>query len=344
MPLTKRVIPCALTNLSITTLGLGGAALGGLYSGVKRDDAVQTIQDALAAQINYVDTAPYYGFGYSERVIGDVLRDQSSATQPYVLSTKVGRVLKAGAVENPAAYGWPNGLPFTPVFDYSYDAVMRSFEDSLQRLGLAQIDILYMHDIGAFTHGAEHEKHFTAAMTSGYKALDELRRAGLIKAFGIGVNEWEVCKAVLDYGQWDVLLLAGRYTLLEQQAADTLFPACKAANTSIVVGGPFNSGILVGGDTWNYGKAPAEIIQKVNQLKAICQQYQVSLPAAALQFPLAHERVVSVIPGARNPQELAQILEWTQQTIPNEFWQALKQQGLLAEHIPTPHDNLYWQA
>lgn len=337
MPLTKRRLAGA-SSLELTTLGLGGAAFGGLYSGVTREDAVHTLQAALAAGINYFDTAPYYGFGRSERVMGDVLREQH---QPFVLSSKVGRLLKAGAVDNPAAYGWPEGLPFTPVFDYSYDAMMRSFEDSLQRLGLAQIDILYIHDIGAATHGAEHEAHFKTAMHSGYKALDELRSAGLIKAFGLGVNEWQVCKAVLDYGQWDVFLLAGRYTLLEQEAADKLFPACQKTNTSIVIGGPFNSGILVGGDTWNYGKAPHEIIAKVEQLKALCQDYQVALPAAALQFPLAHECVVSVIPGVRHPHELAQILDWTQQTIPAEFWAALKQQGLLAEQVPTPQHNLY---
>lgn len=336
MPLSQRTL--LNKALTLPTLGFGGAALGGLYHQVSTDDAKAVIQSALEAGVNYLDTAPYYGFGRSERVLGDVLRDSQS---PFILSTKVGRLLKPTPNLDPSTLGWPQGLSFTPIFDYSYDAIMRSYEDSLQRLGLPLIDILYMHDIGSMTHGAEHQHHFKIAMESGYKALDELRRNGHIKAFGIGVNEWEACKAVLDYGDWDVFLLAGRYTLLEQEACDTLLPNCLARKTSIVIGGPFNSGLLVGGDMWNYAKAPSEILAKRNALQAVCQQFQISLPAAALQFPLAHPAVVSVIPGVRHTHELTEILAWSQLSIPTAFWDTLKEQGLLSTTAPTPLTNLY---
>lgn len=326
------------TSLEVSVLGMGGAPFGGLLKAVEKSGVDEAIAAGLAEGVSYFDTAPYYGFGRSERRMGDGLRGKAGI----VLSTKVGRLLEPGAAADPAAYGWPDALPFHPVFDYGYDAVMRSWEHSLHRLGLDHVDILYMHDIGEMTHGRENgAKHFRDAMSGGYRALDELRRGGQVKAIGLGVNEWQVCRAALDHGQWDAFLLAGRYTLLEQEPAETLFPHCRAAGTSIVVGGPFNSGILAGGDTYDYGKAPESIRNRVGKLKATCAEFSVPLPAAALQFPLAHPVVASVIPGPRNADEFAGIVGWTRTTIPAGFWQKLEAEGLVEFGAPVPVGNPY---
>ena len=313
---------------------MGCAPIGGLLGRVEERAAKETLDTALNAGIRYFDTAPFYGFGLSERRVGDVLRDRSDI----ILSTKVGRLLEKGAWENPGEHGWPAALPFHHVYDYGYDGVMRSYEDSLQRLGMAQIDVLYVHDIGAFTHPdpEEEARHFRDAMSGGYRALDELRRAGDIRAFGIGVNEIDVSLRTLDHGNWDVFLLAGRYTLLEQDSLWELFPKCEQLGTSIVVGGPYNSGILVGGNTWNYAKAPEELVRHVTEIKRVCDSHHVPLPAAALQFCLAHPIVTTVIPGARTPKELQQAIEWLDTAIPAALWTDLKSNGLLAESAPTP--------
>ena len=315
-------------------LGFGGAPIGGLLDDVDGTTATAALEAALAGGVRYFDTAPFYGFGMSERRIGDALRGRDDV----VLSTKVGRLLKPGLPDDPASMGWPAPLPFHPVYDYSYDGVMRSYEDSLQRLGLDRIDILYVHDIGAFTHSdrQEEERHFEEAMTSGYRALEALRHTGDISAFGIGVNETEVSLRTLDRGDWDVLLLAGRYTLLEQTALDPLFTRCAKQNVSVVVGGPFNSGILVGGKTWNYAEAPADIVERVTGIEHVCTAHGVALPAAALQFPLAHPVVSSVIPGTRTEQEQKDLLSWWANEIPCALWDDLKSEGLLDEAAPTP--------
>lgn len=333
---TRRI---GATDLNVSTLGFGGAPLGGLFDAVDGAEAAEALTNALNHGLKYVDTAPFYGFGRSERRVGDILRGQN-----YVLSTKVGRLLAPGAAAAPASMGWPDALPFHPVFDYSYDGIMRSFEDSQQRLGLDHIDILYVHDIDAETHGAEHEFHFKTLAESGYQALDELRSAGHVKAIGLGVNEAQICRDALEIGDWDVFLLAGRYTLLEQDPVIDLLPACQERGVSIVVGGPFNSGILVGGETWNYGTAPDHIRNRVKQLSAVCQDFNIPLPAAALQFPLGHDVVSSVIPGLRNQRELSDTLLWSQQFIPDEFWAMLKNNNLLHPDAPTPNSHPFTQA
>jgi D-threo-aldose 1-dehydrogenase len=319
------------TGLMIETLGLGGAPLGGNFAALDYHQAAEVIQTAKDAGIGYFDTAPWYGFGRSERVMGDLLRGTD-----YVLSDKVGRLLKPGPVENPMDYGMVEPLPFHVVYDYSYDGIMRAFEDNLQRLGLDRIDILLAHDIGEFQHGEENTRHFKNLADNGYRAMDELRKAGLVKAIGLGVNENQVCKDALAIGDWDVFLLAGRYTLLEQTPLETLFPACRSAGTSIICGGPFNSGILVGREMWNYAKAPAEIIDKVLALDAVATEFEVPLAAAALQFPLGNDIVTSVIPGPRNKVEIQQILHWFGTPIPSEFWSTLKSKGLIEPTSPTP--------
>ena len=319
------------TQLKIDVLGLGGAPLGGNFADLDYAQGIEIISAALDAGMSYFDTAPWYGFGRSERVVGDQLRGKN-----YILSSKVGRLLAPGAVATPMDFGMIDPLPFHPVYDYSYDGVMRAFEDGLQRLGLDRIDILLAHDIGTFQHGDDNAKHFKDLQGGGYKAMAELRADGRVQAIGLGVNENQVCLDALNIGRWDVFLLAGRYTLLEQTALDELFPACDVVGTTIICGGPFNSGILVGREMWNYNNAPKAVVNKVKALGAVADKYGIPLPAAALQFPLAHNTVTSVIPGPRSKVELEEILQWQSIKIPNEFWASLKSQALVHEDAPTP--------
>lgn len=337
--ITKRQV--GNTDLQLDTLGFGCAPLGNLYQQVSDVDAAQVLNAAWQAGFRYFDTAPHYGQGLSERRTGDLLRPTKG--QDYILSTKVGRLLKPKGYAQ-SRHGFVSPMPFDIEYDYSYDGVMRSFEDSLTRLGLDRIDILYMHDIGRDTHGDANDVHFPIAMQGGYKALDELRSQGLVKAIGLGVNEYQVCEQALDYGDWDCFLLAGRYTLLEQQALTSFLPKCQQRNSSIVIGGPYNSGILatgVQGKTvghYNYEAAPADIVERVSKLESVCLEYGVTLAAAALQFPLAHSSVASVIPGLGSTSRIKRTLELFNQAIPNDFWQALKDKQLLHAEAPVPSD------
>ena len=329
------------TTLSVTELGFGAASLGNLYRIVSEADARETIRAAIEAGITCFDTAPYYGFGLSERRVGDALREHSGI----VLSTKVGRLLKASPDVHGYAerHGFCSPMPFEPEFDYSFDGVMTSWEASRQRLGLAHIDILYVHDIGRLTHGERHEMTFRQLTDGGgFRALEQLRGAGEILAFGIGVNETAICLEAMRHAHLDVILLAGRYTLLEQNALDALLPACERAGTSIVVGGPYNSGILATGTRqggalhYDYGIAPQIVVDRVRRLEAHCEQHGVPLAAAALQFPLAHSQVVSVIPGLGSPRHIERTLALYKTSIPDSLWHALKKDGLLHAGAPVP--------
>jgi len=322
------------TSLEVTDLGLGTATLGGNVEGGVSANAARAIVDtAYAVGIRYFDTAPFYGYGRAEHSVGDELRERKD----WVLSTKVGRLLKPRRKPQDPSDAWQNPHPFEPVYAYGYDQAMRSYEDSLQRLGLNRIDILYIHDIDTYTHGPETQpKMFRAAMDGAYKALDELRRNGDIKAIGLGVNDSKPIEDALDHGQWDVFLLAGRYTLLEQAPIHTLFPKLAKQGGSIVVGGPFNSGILVGRDMWNYSKAPAELLDRVKKIAAVCDAHKVPLPAAALRFPLAHQAVASVIPGPRSADELRQIFTWWEHPIPAGLWSDLRSEKLIDAGAPIP--------
>jgi D-threo-aldose 1-dehydrogenase len=330
------------TGLKVTELGFGAAPLGNLFRPLPDAVARETLAAAQAGGFGYYDTAPFYGFGLSERRLGDALRGREGI----VLSTKVGRLLKPipGPVDETVARdGYATPMPFEPVFDYSYDAVMRSFEQSLQRLGLSRIDILYIHDIGRLTHGEANAARM-AELTKGggLKALEELRAAKVISGFGMGVNEVPVCLEVMDHARLDVILLAGRYTLLEQKPLDDLFPRCEAAGTAVVVGGPYNSGILAVGTKsdaplfYDYAPAPAEIIAKVKGIEAVCASHDVPLAAAALQFPLAHRLVVSVIPGLDSPQKVEQTLALYRHKIPAALWQDLRRENLIRADSPIP--------
>jgi D-threo-aldose 1-dehydrogenase len=322
------------TQLAVTTMGLGCATLGGIMDAVTDAEARRIVNDAFDSGIRYFDTAPFYGYGKSEHAVGDELRGKEG----WALSTKVGRLLKPRRTPQDPNDQWRNPFPFEPVFDYSYDGIMRSYEHSLQRLGLNRIDILYIHDVDVFTHGTRdaQQKMFHVAMDDGYKALDELRRNGDIKAIGLGVNEAQPIADALQHGQWDAFLLAGRYTLLEQDPLHTLFPAVEKHGASIIVGGPFNSGILVGGSTFNYARAPEEVVARVRKMAKVCEAHNVPLAAAALQFPLANKLVAAVIPGPRNAAELKQILAWRETTIPASLWTDLQTEGVLDKAAPVP--------
>jgi D-threo-aldose 1-dehydrogenase len=322
------------TGLRVTELGLGCATLGGSRIDVARQAAEAIVGAAWEAGVRYVDTAPFYGVGQAERCVGDALRDRPR--DEWVLSTKVGRLLRP----NPTgvyADGRHHPLPFDPVYDYSYDGIMRSVEDSLQRLGLARIDILYVHDIGVYQHGAEaHPGLMRALRESGYRALESLRGSGVVQAIGIGVNEREVLLEAMEWGAWDAFLLAGRYTLLEQAPLDDLLPKCVTAGTSIVVGGPLNSGILAGRDTWNYNPAPPAVLERVKAIAAVCDAHRVPLAAAALQFPLAHPAVAAIIPGPRNADEFRGNVGLLRHPIAAALWADLRQAGLLHPEAPVP--------
>ena len=317
------------SRLQVTTLGLGTATMGGTRVKVTRQQGEDIVTAAWDAGVRYVDTAPFYGIGAAEHRVGDALRDKPR--DEWVLGTKVGRLLC------PTKEGRIDPMPFDVIYDYSYDGIMRSVEDSYQRLGLARIDIALVHDIGAYQHGAElNAQYFKVLAESGYKALEELRRTGVVSAIGIGVNEKEVLLDALKIGDWDAFLLAGRYTLLEQGPLDDLLPQCQARGTSIIVGGPLNSGILAGRDTWNYAAAPAEVVAKVKKIQAVCDAHKVPLPAAALQFPLAHPVVCAIIPGPRTAAEFNENLPLFTRKIPAGLWSDLKAQGLLHQDAPVP--------
>jgi D-threo-aldose 1-dehydrogenase len=323
------------TAVEVTVLGLGTATMGGSRVKVTQSEGEAMVRAAWDAGVRYVDTAPFYGVGAAERRVGDAMRDQPR--DEWVLSTKVGRLLHPRRQPGRATDGRIAPMPFEVIYDYSYDGIMRSVDDSYQRLGLAKIDILFVHDIGVYQHGPEtHAVHMRTLKDSGYRALDELKRTGVVSAIGIGVNESAVLIEALAFADWDVFLLAGRYTLLEQAPLDDLLPLCAARGTSIVVGGPLNSGILAGRDTWNYAAAPPEVVTRVNAIRAICDRHNVPLAAAALQFPLAHPQVAAIIPGPRSAAEFTANLALMNHKIPAALWADLRTAGLLHEAAPTP--------
>ncbi|WP_181703859.1 aldo/keto reductase [Chthonobacter albigriseus] len=334
---TRRI---GTTGLVTTEYGFGGAPLGNMFRKIPETEVEALLDGVWEAGFRFYDTAPYYGFGLSERRFGDGLRERPRDS--YVLSTKVGRLLKPNAGDHPARQEFWSPMPFEPVYDYSYDGVMRSFEHSLQRLGIDRIDVLLMHDIGRVTHGVRHEELFRIAMDGGAKALGELRDQGVVQAIGLGVNEWEVCEAAMDFARWDCFLLAGRYTLLEQESLASFLPRCLKEQASVIVGGAYNSGVLatgpVAGAHYNYAPAPQWVLDKVGRIEAVCRDHGVRLPAAALAFPLTHPAVACVIPGMSRTTELAANLSILDEAkrIPVALWRDLKAAGLMREDAPVP--------
>ena len=325
------------TNLRMTTLGCGSATAASIFQEVPDQQARDTIGHALDVGINYIDTAPQYGYGRAEHLVGDALRFRP---EKYVLSTKVGRRLRPIRHEGEREYphAWVKPFPFEQVYDYSYDGVMRSVEDSFQRLGLSKIDILLVHDIGVMTHGEEaNAPLWQQLVDGGYRALSELKNAGVCSAIGLGTNEWEVQLKALEMGDWDIFLLAGRYTLLEQTSLDPFLSTCLKRGASVIAGAPFNGGALMGTGKWNYGAAPAEIVARVKALEDFCKEWNVPIGAAALQFPLAHQAVCNVLTGPKSPAELDGTLAWWNTEIPAEFWTALAERQLVAPGTPLPN-------
>ncbi|WP_338771953.1 aldo/keto reductase [Massilia sp. METH4] len=322
-------------RVAVGCMGLGCAQLGGLYEPMDEEQAWAIVETAWDLGIRYFDTAPYYGFTLSEHRLGAALRHRPRGD--YMISTKVGRLMRPDASVRPGECGWGAPLPFRPHFDYSYEGVLRSHEDSLQRLALDRVDILYVHDIGRQTHGRAHELYWDQLTRGGgFRALVKLRDEGSIRAFGLGVNEWEVVADAIDVCDIDCALLAGRYTLLEQAALEPLLDRCAGRGIGIVIGGPFNSGILAGTRKFNYEDAPADVVARVEAIAAICRDAGVPVQAAALQFPMAHPAVVSCVPGAQSPEQLRQNAAWFGQPIPSDVWRALAQAGLIDARAPMP--------
>lgn len=327
------------TDCTLPELGFGAAAMGNLYVAMDDAQAEATLDAALAAGFRYFDTAPHYGRGLSERRLGDALRGR----QDVIVSTKVGRLMEpdAGITDDRERDGFHTAMPFRARYDYTHDGILRSHEHSLQRLGLARVDLLFIHDIGRVTHGEADAKYREQLTTGGgFKALERLRDEGSIAGFGLGVNEVEVCLDLMEEARFDVILLAGRYTLLEQGALDGFFPACAAVDTAIVIGGPYNSGILATGSEaaarYNYAPAPETVLGKVRALEAVAARHGVTLPAAALAFVLAHPQIASVIPGIADPRQVSDTMRLYAEPIPAAFWAELRGQGLVRPDAPLP--------
>jgi D-threo-aldose 1-dehydrogenase len=326
-------------GVTFTKLGFGAAPLGNLYRAIPDAQADAILDAAWAGGVRYYDTAPLYGLGLSETRMNRFLRTRPRGD--YVISTKVGRLLKATAPESRDGFGkWFDVPARNEIMDYTYDAVMRSLEFSLERLGLDHVDLLYAHSLDAFDLGSEArvaEKR-DELMASGYRALVELRDQGVIKGFGAGINDWRSAQWLLERGDFDVFLLAGRYTLLEQEALDTFLPLCSRRGVGVVIGGPYNSGILATGPRpgafYNYDPAPQEILDRVARIESVCRAHDVRMVDAAFQFPLHHPAVVSVIPGSQSVAEVEGNLAASRAAIPPGLWSDLKVEGLLREDAP----------
>jgi D-threo-aldose 1-dehydrogenase len=323
-----------VSKLELPRFGMGTACLGNLYVPISDEVAVATVAAALAAGIRYFDTAPFYGFGLAERRLGTALEAHDPEGRA-IVSTKVGRLLEP--VDNPVReqHGFVDGDPFAPVFDYSYDAVLRSHEESLKRLRRDRVEILLAHDLGALTHGSEAERHMRAFLDGGYRAMADLKSGGAIDAIGIGVNETAVIEYLLERVDLDVVLIAGRYTLLDQRAAEWLLPMCAARGVKVIVGGPYNSGILARSGIaraearYDYLPAPAKVVARAEAIEQVCDRFCVPLPAAALQFPSRHPAVDCVIAGFGGEREVGEAVERLATPIAEELWQALEEQGLV---------------
>lgn len=314
-------------GLDVTSIGLGSAPLGGLFSAVSDADAEATLAAGWSAGIRFYDTAPLYGFGLAERRIGGFLRQQKRDS--FAISTKVGRLLRPEA--NSAEDDHYKGAPaLRPQFDFSYDGVMRSVEESLVRLGLDRVDVLLVHDP---------DDHYDDAVSGAFRALQRLRADGTVKAIGSGMNQSEMLVRFAEAVPVDCFLLAGRYTLLDQGALDALFPVCAAKNIGILLGGIYNSGILANphtGAKFNYQDADAALVARVLALDELSRKHGTELKAAALQFCMAHPAVTVAVLGARNAAEVADNIAMSERAVPQAFWQELRAKNLVDARAPLP--------
>jgi D-threo-aldose 1-dehydrogenase len=325
------------TGLEVTVLGFGCGPIGGLFDKVPDEQAHQAVRAARDGGVTYFDVAPFYGTGLAEHRLGEAFRGRA---KDFVLSTKVGRLLKPATSGRPQESMFRETLPFEIVYDYSYDGIMRSVDDSCQRLGMAAVDMLYIHDVNRRWHGDAVDDRFREVMEGGYRALEKLRADGAVKAIGVGVNDPDILVRFAETGDFDCFMLAGRYTLLEQTPLEKLFPVCEKRDISIVAAGPFNSGILATGAKprarYFYADATPEILNKTRHIEKVCALHDVPLAAAALQFALGHPIVASVATGMVSPQEVGENLHHMKHAIPEDFWLELKQEGLLRQDTPLP--------
>ena len=333
---TPDTVALGTTRLRLPRIGLGSAPLGGLYSPVDETEAVRTVHRAVELGANYVDTAPLYGYGRSERVVGKAL--SMLPRGELVLSTKVGRLLEPG--DEP-----PGTNEFVePNFDFSRDGVLRSLEESLERMGLDSVDVLYVHDpdggVSLLEEYSDEDYYYQQVLDEAMPALAELRSQGVIGAVGVGMNFWEMLVRFVREGDFDCFLLAGRYTLLNQTALPELLPLCQERNISIVIGGPYNSGILASdlspGAKFFYRDAPPEVLEQAGRIKAVCDRHGVPLKAAALQFCLGHPAVASIIPGAMSVGEVEENCQMADFPIPSGMWAELRHAGLIPAEAPAP--------
>lgn len=327
-------------GLTFTELGFGAAPLGNLYRAISEAEAEAILEAAWAGGVRTFDTAPLYGLGLSETRLNRFLRGKPR--DEYVLSTKIGRLFRVTTPDQRDGFGkWFDVPARNEVYDYGYDAVFRSLEFSLERLGLDRVDILYAHDLDLFNHKTQAalDARLAEFMAGGYGALVELREQGVIRAFGAGVNEWQPCQWMAERGDFDLFLLAGRYTLLEQEALESFLPLCQGRGIGIVVGGPYNSGILATGPRpgafYNYDPAPPAILDRVARIEAVCKAHGVRMVDAAFRFPLCHPAVVSVIPGGQGVREVEANLAAERAEIPAALWADLKSEGLVRPDAPT---------
>ena len=328
------------TNLLVSRLGFGGAPLGGLFTSVGDATAQDTVLAAYDAGLRYFDTAPLYGHGMGETRLGSVLRHYPR--DDFTLSTKVGRVLvrpDAGGIQD---HQYKDVLPLNPEFDFSADGIRRSFESSLERLGLDRIDIALIHDIDPFTHGSEAaaEARRREAMDGAYAALGELRRQGVVTATGIGATDWRMMEACAREADFDCFLLAMQYSLLRHDCLDSFLPLCHSRGIPVIVGAPFGSGLLArgsaGSGTYEYRTADEEMRGRVEAMEAVCASHGTSLLAAALRFPLGHPSVPAVLPGPRNAAHMEACVRALAERVPRALWRDLEQQGLIRPDAPVP--------
>jgi len=332
--------PLGKTGIPVTLLGFGGAPLGDLYERLDEGRAIATVEAAHRAGMSLFDTSPHYGNGLSELRFGAALR--GFPRDSYVLSTKVGRRMNprvpGRSVGGP---GFAGGVPHASVIDYSYDGTMRSFEQSLLRLGLERIDILLLHDVDVWTHGPEMaDQRFREAMEGAYRAVHELRSQGVIRAVGLGLNEADTTVRFVKAGDFDCVLLAGRYSLLQQDALDEFLPLAEQKGIGVILGGVFNSGILATGARpgahFNYRPAPPAVIDQVARLERVCEAHGVPIAVAALQFALAAPAVACVILGGVSPEEVERNMAAIRTDVPAALWSDLKAERLLPDAVPVP--------
>ena len=326
-PLELRQI--GTTDIRVTALGLGGAPMGTLFAPAGARNAVDSVRRGYELGIRFFDTAPLYGRGKSERFYGEALREFDRGS--YILSSKVGRVLNPNSSAADGNDVYAEVPPYDVVFDFSRDGVLRSIEETLSRLDLDRLDIVLIHDP---------DDHWWQAIGEAYPALAELRSQGVIGAIGAGMNQWEMPARFAVEGDFDCFLLAGRYTLLDHSGLMALLPLCAAKDVSVILGGPYNSGVLASdlgpGTTYFYRQTPPEVLERAKQIKAVCDRHETPLKAAALQFGLAHPVVAATIPGPRTPDEVEENVAMASFDIPEELWSELKDEGLIPAAAPTP--------